>query len=423
MRVIFAQRVVFLVVIVGLLGVGSLITKAQTVSDLQQKISSQTSAIQDLEKEIAQYQGDLITLAAKKKTLSNAIATLATTQKKLEAQIKLTQSKVDTTDLTIRQLGSDISYKQDEIDGRVSALREALLTIYESDSQSLLQVALSDESFSGLWNDLETLGQFSDTVNSNVEVIRTLKADLEDKKNTQQSQKNKLLGLKSDLNDQKQITLDNKNQTNKLLAQTQNKESEYQRILAEKQAAKDQFEKELYNLQAQLKFILDPNSIPPKGSKVLSWPLDSVRVTQYFGDTAFSRTAAYNGQGHNGVDFGASVGTKIYASLSGAVQAVNTKVASMCQYGKWVLIKHDNGLTTLYAHLSLVNVNPGDVVRTGQVIGYSGDTGYSIGPHLHMSVYASRAVELKNYTCKSGASVPIPVAAFSGYLNPMDYLP
>lgn len=407
--------------IASLLLVASSFAHAQTVVELQQKISDQTTAIQKLEQEIAQYQGDLATLSTKKNTLKNAIATLEVTRKKLETDIKVTQTKVDTTDLTIQKLSSEISYKEDEISGRIAALKEALLSINENDSISLPQVALSSDSFSGLWQDLDMLEQFSASVSENVDLIKSLKTTLEVKNNAKMTEKSNLLDLKSTLSDQKKITEDAKKQQTQLLTQTSNKESEYQRILAEKKAAKDQFEKELYDLESQLKFILDPSSIPAKGSKPLSWPLDVVRVTQYFGDTAFSRSGAYNGQGHNGIDLAASVGTMVHAALKGKVIAVNTKSAYMCQYGKWVLIQHDNGLTTLYAHLSLVNVSTGDVVRTGQLIGYSGETGYALGPHLHLTVYASKAVELKQYTCKSGPTVTIPVAAFSGYLNPMDY--
>lgn len=416
------QSIFTIATVIGLFGVVFL-THAQTAEELREKIVAQAIAIEKLEKDILQYQGDLNTLATKKKTLSNAIAALEITRKKLETDIKITQTKVDSTDLKIRQLGTEISNKENEIMGRVTALKEALLAIYESDDQSLAEIALSNESFSGLWNDLEALEQFSAGVNENVALLKSLKQELEDRNSKQKTEKGKLLGLKSELGDQKKITEDNKKQTTTLLTQTKNKESEYQKILSAKQADKDKFEKELYALESQLKFILDPSSIPAKGSKVLSWPLSTVRITQYFGNTEFSKTAAYKGQGHNGVDFGVSVGTKVFTALSGKVIALNTKVASMCQYGKWVLVQHDNGLSTLYAHLSLVSVNTGDIVTTGQQIGYSGDTGYSTGPHLHFSVYASRAVEFKDYKCNNGATVPIPISAFTGYLNPMDYLP
>ena len=67
--------------------------------------------------------------------------------------------------------------------------------------------------------------------------------------------------------------------------------------------------------------------------------------------------------------------------------------------GKWVLIKHANNLSTLYAHLSIIKVSGGQQVETGQLVGYSGDTGYATGPHLH-GVFASEGVEIKSYRSK-----------------------
>lgn len=117
------------------------------------------------------------------------------------------------------------------------------------------------------------------------------------------------------------------------------------------------------------------------------------------------------------------------AVLAGNVRATgNTDAYKGCySYGKWILIEHVNGLTTLYAHLSEISVNAGEAVATGEVIGYSGNTGYSTGPHLHFTTYASDAVqvvklgEVKKQTNCAQASVP--VSSWSGYLNPLDYLP
>jgi peptidoglycan hydrolase CwlO-like protein len=153
-----------------------------------------------------------------KKTLGTEIKHLI--YEKLETDIKITQTKVDTTDLKIRQLGSEIAYKENQISGRVAALKEALLAIYESDEQSLPEVALSNESFSGLWNDLETLDQFSEGVSENIEYVRTLKGELEDKDKRQKAEKRKLLGLKDDLKDQKTITENVKKQKSELFVQT-----------------------------------------------------------------------------------------------------------------------------------------------------------------------------------------------------------
>ena len=84
-------------------------------------------------------------------------------------------------------------------------------------------------------------------------------------------------------------------------------------------------------------------------------------------------------------------------------------------YGKVVVINHTNNLTTLYGHLSRYIVAKGDIVQKGQVIGYSGKTGYATGPHLHFTVFAQPTF----YVGPSRTCGPMP---FGGDLNPQRYL-
>src|SRR4029077_4252980 len=114
---------------------------------------------------------------------------------------------------------------------------------------------------------------------------------------------------------------------------------------------------------------INPSQITPAGQGVLNWPLDNIIITQYFGNTPFAASGAYNGKGHNGIDLGASIGTPVHAALSGTVLGTgNTDSVRGCySFGKWVMIKHSNGLNTMYAHLSQINVSTGQAVSTGQV--------------------------------------------------------
>ncbi len=84
----------------------------------------------------------------------------------------------------------------------------------------------------------------------------------------------------------------------------------------------------------------------------------------------------------NGVDFGAPVGTNVRATASGTVLIAKNSGYNG-GYGSMVVINHENGAQTLYAHLSVVSVSVGDKVEQGQSIGKSGNTGRSTGPHLH----------------------------------------
>ena len=86
---------------------------------------------------------------------------------------------------------------------------------------------------------------------------------------------------------------------------------------------------------------------------------------------------------HQGVDLPLTVGTPIYATFPGKVRVSRYSESG---YGHYVVVRHENGLETFYAHLSEKNVAVGDWVNAGQVIGLGGSTGRSTGPHLHYEV-------------------------------------
>lgn len=83
---------------------------------------------------------------------------------------------------------------------------------------------------------------------------------------------------------------------------------------------------------------------------------------------------------HNGVDIPLSIGEPVYAVFDGRVRYAKYNTGG---YGNLVIVRHRNGLETWNAHLSKLNVQPNEYVKAGQVIGFSGNTGRSRGPHLH----------------------------------------
>jgi len=93
--------------------------------------------------------------------------------------------------------------------------------------------------------------------------------------------------------------------------------------------------------------------------------------------------------GHNGIDFGAPVGTPVYASASGRVILARSGGYNG-GYGSMVIIAHGDDIQTVYAHLSQVNVVTGQTVSQGQTIGRVGNTGRSTGPHLHFEVRGAK---------------------------------
>jgi murein DD-endopeptidase MepM/ murein hydrolase activator NlpD len=105
------------------------------------------------------------------------------------------------------------------------------------------------------------------------------------------------------------------------------------------------------------------------------WPV-SGNVISNFG-------AASNGERNDGINISAPMGTPIHAAASGTVTYSGNELKD---YGNLVLIKHDGGYVTAYAHADRLIVNRGDVVSRGQVIGYSGSTGDVSSPQLHFEI-------------------------------------
>jgi murein DD-endopeptidase MepM/ murein hydrolase activator NlpD len=404
--------------------------QADTAAELQKQIDDHAAQIQALDKEIASYTTQLTQVGAQKQTLQTTLKQLDLSRQKIAADISRTENTIAKTQLEIVKLAGNISDKETAIQTGTAGIASSLRSADRVESETMLESFLAHKSIAETWNDLETTQQIRSALGDQLVMLSLAKSSLVSTKTATEAKKKDLVTYQGQLKGQK-VALDvNRQEKADLLAQTKSQEANYQKILAAKKTAKAQFEKSLTDLEAKLKFTLNPATIPAAGSGVLHWPLDKVRITQAFGKTDFAKAGAYNGQGHNGVDFAAPVGTPIKAALDATVVGTgNTDAYSGCySYGKWVLLRHENGLSTLYAHFSQIAVSAGQKVITGEVIGYSGATGYATGPHLHFTVYAAGAVQVarlgdfrgSNKTPCSAATIP--VSALSGYLNPMDYL-
>jgi len=426
MTIRFFKKTIITVISFLIFFVCTNIAFSSTADELKQKIDSATAGKKALEDEIAQFQAQIKEIGTQANTLANAIKTLDANVAKVNTDIKLTKKNIELKELEIKQITIDIGQKENNIEKNISAIGESIKGMNDADSESLIENLLKYNDMSDFWSKIEYDSQFQNSLKDNVIETQNIKKNLEiDKKETESSRK-ALLAYQNDLNDQKKILQISKDEKNKLLLETKNKESNYKKILADKQALSDAFDKELAQFESELKFVIDPNSYPKSGAGILSWPIDIVYITQKFGYTDFAKGAKiYTGDFHNGVDFRATIGTKIKATLSGTIEAIgNTDtVCPGASFGKWVFIRHNNGLASLYAHLSLIKVSKGDQVYTGDVIGYSGNTGFSTGPHLHFTVYANQGVEVvskKSVVCKG--TYTLPVADSKAYLDPLLYL-
>lgn len=406
----------------------------EKIKELEGKIGNLKDQRDEIQKEIEALQKKVSATSAEANTIDARVATLRATKGKIDKDISLTQNQIEKSNLTLQKLDLEIEDKEISFNKNSEALSDALRQLHALESESLIENILGYDDLSEFWNQIESLSSFQNEIQNKLNSLKEINSELKEKYSEESAEKKELESSKKLLSGQKESVAATESEQKRLLTAKQNELKTQQQLLAEKIEQKKQFEAAMIEFESQIKTLIDPDSFPTAGRGVLSWPLDSIRITQQFGGTQFAKTnpGIYGRPYHNGVDFGTPIGTKVKAVLDGTIQATgNTDAYPGCySWGKWVLIKHNNGLTSLYAHLSSILVNPGDTVARGDNIALSGNSGVSTGPHLHLTLYASQGVQVVKFNeFKAGATgcsatgATTPVASQDSYLDPMQYLP
>lgn len=401
---------------------------AEEEAALRAQINAGQDRLKAIDEEISKYKSELNKVGAEKSTLQSALKKLDTEKKKVLADVAYTQKRIDVTGLEITELSQSIRAAEQHIATQEQAIAEVVRRLHEHDSVTPIETFLSYDNLGDFWRSFDDLMIVREDMQAATHALTASREALTAERTSAEEKRADLLALHSEYKDQQVVLANTAAEKSTLLERTKNKESEYQKLLKEKTDTRIKVESEMREYESKLQFILDPSSIPVAGTAVLSWPVAKPIITQYFGGTEFAKQNAsvYAGRAyHPGIDIGTPRGTKLYAPYDGVVRATgNTDTAAGCwAWGKWTLIDHPNGLSTLYAHQDVQSVKPGQSVKKGDVIGYSGNTGYSTGPHLHFTVYVKAAVEVKTFGATACASVPRPTAPTSAYLDPMLYLP
>lgn len=116
-----------------------------------------------------------------------------------------------------------------------------------------------------------------------------------------------------------------------------------------------------------------------KSDRKMKYPVKG-KITSKFGNRTHPITGVKSG--HNGVDIAVPIGTAVISPADGKVTSVYFNSAG----GNQLIVEHTNGFRTGYAHLKSAAVAVGARVKQGQIIAYSGNTGASTGPHLHLTL-------------------------------------
>lgn len=388
---------------------------------LEQLIEQKNSELQEilLQKEVLEKELDSI--AASGNTLKKEISTINNSIGQLDLAIRANRTLVEKLELEIENISVDINKIENNIEKKKESVTKLLTEMQQRENDNLLFVLLKNDTLSDSVTYLEEIASLNRGLVSEINSLHDSREELTVQlSNSKQKQEQKNIE-KANLSVRQQIAADQKQVKQTVLNQTKNQEKIYQQQISELEKKQEEISAVIEEAEQQLRANFNVSVLPVKRPGVFGFPVRSVTMTQDYGGTAFAQRA-YKSKFHNGVDFRASIGTPILASLGGKIRAVDnndigTSRWQKFQYGRYILIEHDNGISSLYAHLSKAIVSPGQIVEAGEVIGYSGNTGYSTGPHLHFTLYWTPSIQMKKVAPAAGL-VPIGVT-----INPRDYLP
>lgn len=390
-------------------------------AELEAKIQVQNQELVKLNNQLIATQNKLEGATTERVSLQKELSRIKNSISQLNLNIQADKINIQKLTLEIDSLHYDIRDIEISMDDKKKSIADLLREISRNDQVNLLTVLLNGRNLAESVSDLQALSETSQQLGSDIGSLETLKGNKVAKVDNVNAKKIEISNRSRNLENRKLIIQDQEGEKTTLLAQTQNKESQYQKELSDLRKKQDDISDQITKFEDELRAKFDVKVLPSKNSRVLSWPVKLKKdggtgiITQHFGEVS----RLYRGKPHNGLDIGTPVGTPVLAAADGKVLAVDNNDLSSWrkyQYGKYILIEHEDGLATLYAHLSKQVVRKGDSVKRGDVIGYSGNTGYSTGPHLHLGAYWAASILMKSVPPAAGL-VPVGVV-----VSPEDYL-
>jgi murein DD-endopeptidase MepM/ murein hydrolase activator NlpD len=390
-------------------------TAAANISALQAQLQSKNQELEQINQQIEAVNQQLMITQSAGQTLKNQINNYNYQINALKLELQADQISIQKINLEIQSTKYDI----DDIQNSIALKKQAIIDIFKKlqhqGNDSLLVILLKSSNISDVVSEIQNLKDLDYSLKTDVANLSSLSDSLNSKIDTlNQNQQN--LQLESEnLKYRAQIIAQQNAEKQNLLAITKNQESIYANLMDQLQKKQAEISNEVEAIDSILRTKIDPSLLPAPGPDVLGWPVHGI-ITQGYGATHFAQTA-YHSKWHPGIDISAPIGTPVLAAQDGTVIASENQDLYCYHegYGKFIVINGTNNLTTLYAHLSVSVVTKGEFVKRGQLIGYSGRTGYATGPHVHFGVYAEP-------TFYMGPSKSCGLMPYGGDLNPLSYL-
>lgn len=355
---------------------------------IQDRIEATQKKINSLKQKKEQQQEYVDALTEKIDLIQDKLDNLEGQRNALQSEIDSLQKRIEDTQKQIDDIQREIDEKQAQFKDVYDLYCQRLRAMYISGNVSTLEMFLdSGWDMSALLTRAQMVKSVAEKDNETLEELMVMMQEITEQRQTLADKSVQLKNDKEQLDSQRvelQSSIDEINKSkseldaevaecNAAIRKLNSETAEYQEEIDTDQDRLDEIENEIRNAGNGSNI---PTGSYTPGTGRLGYPTSSRRVNAGYPNYS-------SGRYHGGIDFGCPVGTTVYAADSGYVSLVKYLTYS---YGRYVVIYHGNGLSTLYAHNSEILVSQGQAVKKGQPIARSGQTGNATGPHCHFEV-------------------------------------
>lgn len=347
-------------------------------TDVQQSIQDKKNNIEQLNQQIEAYQKKIQDAQSQKITLETELDLLGNRALKTQLQINETMAQIDLLNTEIAETESKILEMKKKLERQKELMVTVIQKIQAQDNTLNIQIFYGSERFSTLLDTVQKLEQINSDLAQAVADAKALKVSLEQAKADQELKRTQLHAHEEELQTNKTRLSEELEAKEVILATTRQSEKKFQTLVEDLKQEQIFVQNQIRELQTRLEQRIQPSD--EIGGGLLSWPLKNThRLSATFHDETYPFRNLFE---HSGIDIPAPKGTSVHSAAAGFVAWTRRGA----QYGNYVMVIHSDGVATLYAHLSRIDVVADQFIPRGGQIGLVGSTGLSTGPHLHFEV-------------------------------------
>ncbi len=358
------------------------------IDQLNQQVSKRKAEIEQLKSQMASYRAALEQKRTEAASVQNELAIADNKIASTELDIKANKLEMNATDLELRRIDSQIQDETLKIMRQRAILSRYLRSIGKNDRHSSIDLLLTKTTLSDFFNDAQFLVESQRELKRALDGIEKLKVGLEDQQADQSAKKAHLAVIEKQLADAQATLTEQRSAKAALANQLQATQARYQYDLARLQKEVNNANDDVAATERRLRKALDESKLRKiSGSSTgWMWPVPSMIVTTYFHDPDYPFRYVFE---HPAIDIRAAQGTPVRAARGGYV--ARAKDAGMGY--SYVMLVHDDGLSTVYGHVSKILAKEDTYVEQGDTIALSGGAPGTPGagplttaPHLHFEI-------------------------------------